>query len=613
MPAPPATAASAPTRVQRAPLRPVAVAGLTVGRADDPAEHRADVVADRALARLRRVHASADGRALEPHRHSAACGHLRRTVTATRTPAPVVGAAGGALDAATSERIERQIGSGTPLPAAVRGRMETAFGTSLGHVRVHDGAGAARDTAAVSARAFTVGNDIFLGAGQGTADPEGERVLAHEIAHVVTDGPRAQVQRVHITMETYKSLHKEENQRFLLDCGIPVTTEDYDQAVTAAILLDHDYDSRAVLAASLDDIEDQVPLLFPGLDGDLVANQIPYWIKKDPAFLGSYLREYIRRHTGIDRTDIEWGPVDKLGRGTWVKADYFGTHAEGSDAGGWNPWASALFRRGDAKSSFYVRGHLLNRHLGGPGLDYNLVPLTSRATDFGGNDANAAHSKMFEEVVKHKYALLDTVGEEAVDELVYEVTADNTARRRGATAVALRISDKVLEALNGFVTGSIGLDDSQVDQHFGAMYSATPWPATEPAPSAAQKRSIVAASVSRTWSGRPLGATVEGQRLLSTLDREGLMRWVTLVCADRGSPGATSLDELKERVVGNRSLWELEDAWVPTSITVYARWRQHGEKEEFGPAKIIVQKPDALYSPYWHARDSFIAANQEPF
>lgn len=168
--------------------QPVPVSGLTVGRVDDPAEHAADALAETALARLRRFGIPDRGpAATDAHRHDATCGHLRRAWT----PAPSsgqVGPAGGTLDHATSARIEAQAGTGAPLPTPVRRQMEAAFGTSLGHVRVHDGPDAARLAAAVSAQAFTTGRDVFFGAGQFDPDhPVGERILAHEIAHVLTE------------------------------------------------------------------------------------------------------------------------------------------------------------------------------------------------------------------------------------------------------------------------------------------------------------------------------------------------------------------------------------------------------------------------------------------
>ncbi|NLF05062.1 MAG: DUF4157 domain-containing protein [Actinomycetales bacterium] len=166
-------------RTTSAPARPAPV--LTVGRADDPMERLADSLADRVVADLD---------ASEPHRHSPGCGHLRRSVAPT--PAGAVGLEGGDLDVEASSAIEAARGGGRALPAPVRRRMEGAFGTSLGHVRVHDGPQAARLSAAMQASAFTVGSDVFFGAGQ--LDPstrEGEHVLAHELAHVVTEGPRS--------------------------------------------------------------------------------------------------------------------------------------------------------------------------------------------------------------------------------------------------------------------------------------------------------------------------------------------------------------------------------------------------------------------------------------
>jgi uncharacterized protein DUF4157 len=169
-----------PAVATEGPAAPPPVAGLTVGRADDSAEHDADRMADRALARL-----APEG----PHAHTPGCGHLRRSTVAT--PSATIGAEGGALDPESTTEIEAARGSGTPLPPAVRRRMEAGFGAGLGHVRVHDDPQAGRLSAAMSAEAFTTGSDIFFGAGRFAPEtPDGEKVLAHEIAHVLTE-PRS--------------------------------------------------------------------------------------------------------------------------------------------------------------------------------------------------------------------------------------------------------------------------------------------------------------------------------------------------------------------------------------------------------------------------------------
>jgi hypothetical protein len=64
------------------------------------------------------------------------------------------------------------------------------LGSSFGDVRIHDDADATASARAISALAFTVGNDIVFGAGRyAPAAPEGRRLLAHELIHVMQQAP----------------------------------------------------------------------------------------------------------------------------------------------------------------------------------------------------------------------------------------------------------------------------------------------------------------------------------------------------------------------------------------------------------------------------------------
>jgi hypothetical protein len=75
---------------------------------------------------------------------------------------------------------------GQALAPAVRAPFERAFSTDFGDVRVHDGGGAAASARSIDAKAFTTGSDIVFGAGHLSSDtPEGQRLLAHELTHVV--------------------------------------------------------------------------------------------------------------------------------------------------------------------------------------------------------------------------------------------------------------------------------------------------------------------------------------------------------------------------------------------------------------------------------------------
>jgi hypothetical protein len=77
-------------------------------------------------------------------------------------------------------------GGGRPLPAVQRAFMEPRFGADFSGVRVHTGGEAAQLNRAVSARAFTHGQDIFLGDGQADLESSaGQQLLAHELTHVV--------------------------------------------------------------------------------------------------------------------------------------------------------------------------------------------------------------------------------------------------------------------------------------------------------------------------------------------------------------------------------------------------------------------------------------------
>lgn len=76
--------------------------------------------------------------------------------------------------------------SGHALPAPLRKRFESSLGADLSAVRVHTGTASVRAAQAVHARAYTLGQDIHFN--RGAYDPasqEGQRVLAHEVAHTV--------------------------------------------------------------------------------------------------------------------------------------------------------------------------------------------------------------------------------------------------------------------------------------------------------------------------------------------------------------------------------------------------------------------------------------------
>jgi Domain of unknown function (DUF4157) len=75
---------------------------------------------------------------------------------------------------------------GQPLDEGTRVFMESRFGHNFAQVRVHADAQAAESARAVNALAYTVGQDIVFAAQRyAPRTGEGQRLLAHELAHVV--------------------------------------------------------------------------------------------------------------------------------------------------------------------------------------------------------------------------------------------------------------------------------------------------------------------------------------------------------------------------------------------------------------------------------------------
>ncbi len=93
---------------------------------------------------------------------------------------------GGLVHPDVEAAIAASSGRGRPLDAGVSEQIGGALGDSFGDVRVHHDDHAAALSRAVSARAFTVGRDIFFGAGEYSPQSAGGReLLTHELAHVV--------------------------------------------------------------------------------------------------------------------------------------------------------------------------------------------------------------------------------------------------------------------------------------------------------------------------------------------------------------------------------------------------------------------------------------------
>lgn len=155
---------------------------LTIGAVDDPLEREADEVANRVMRKP--VASTIEG-------PSSSVSQLQRQTEEEemlQTRSNESGRDGGKAGASGSfeTSVNAMRGGGAELPASTRDFMEPRIGSDFSHVRVHDGGQADALNRDVSARAFTVGNNIFFGSGQYQPEAEqGRHLLAHELTHVM--------------------------------------------------------------------------------------------------------------------------------------------------------------------------------------------------------------------------------------------------------------------------------------------------------------------------------------------------------------------------------------------------------------------------------------------
>jgi hypothetical protein len=100
------------------------------------------------------------------------------------------GAAGAVSPGRQSRSAGLAAGGGAPVPDALLIPAQAASGADLSSVRLHDDPAAHASARDLGALACTFGHDIWFGEGQyqpGTAS--GDRLIAHELAHTVQQGP----------------------------------------------------------------------------------------------------------------------------------------------------------------------------------------------------------------------------------------------------------------------------------------------------------------------------------------------------------------------------------------------------------------------------------------
>ncbi len=167
---------------------------LEIGDASDAFEEEADQVAERVMqVSTAGVISASPG----PVQRKCSCGGSEKCDKCREDDLLQRSAASSAKPAQGPPSVAQALREpGRRLDPAARAFMEPRFGHDFGHVRIHTGSQAASSARALHALAYTVGHDVVFGAGQyAPQSSEGQRLLAHELTHVVQQGASGVIHR----------------------------------------------------------------------------------------------------------------------------------------------------------------------------------------------------------------------------------------------------------------------------------------------------------------------------------------------------------------------------------------------------------------------------------
>jgi hypothetical protein len=172
-------------------------------------------------------------------------------------------------------------GAGTPADGALVARVGAAVGVEMPEVHVHGDDTAQAGSAAIGARAFAYGQDVFLGPGESARD---EALMAHELTHVAQQVGRAPGPQRQVAVGAADSPAERHAEQV---AGAVVAG-----APPASLLVEDEAASPVEGQMRRTDFLREVE---PVLIGAAREELGPFWSPAGCAILERYLREYARR------------------------------------------------------------------------------------------------------------------------------------------------------------------------------------------------------------------------------------------------------------------------------------------------------------------------------
>lgn len=157
-----------------------------------------------------------------------------------------------------TNRLHARKGSGSNLSGPIRAKMESSIGADFSNVRVHTDREANQMSSSIHAQAFTRGNDVYFNAGKYRPEStEGQRLLAHELTHVVQQGAAPSGK---IVQRTLGDGHDLTNPRFAGETKL-------EQAFDNEVVIKNFTEGEHVRKIQQALIDDGIPLPAFGADG----------------------------------------------------------------------------------------------------------------------------------------------------------------------------------------------------------------------------------------------------------------------------------------------------------------------------------------------------------
>jgi hypothetical protein len=487
--------------------------------------------------------------------------------------------------------------------------MEGAFGTDFGDVRIHRDRSAAILAADIHAEAFTTGSDVFIGANSATDD----HLLAHELAHVVQareSGPA--VQRMIRRKGTHFLTYADHNiPNFYARCAGEVPMKEallkswmLDQNIYEMVdfflgnVKDPDFLYVEFLAKAGLGLNDVINFLTsigapnPSAGEQAVLAFLDNVIRQIPAQLSQTISAEAQTNPGQDATsELTWKGLTAWGAGTGVELVM---HPGGLPAGSGpnsNPvWMMTVEQHhpDTNNTTLYVRGHLLNDNIGGPGLDYNMVPITGKpAKNVGANDANGEHLHAIETKAKETW---DLVRLGHILTATYRVEAQY-GRAARAESVTVRNAEQQFRAdLNSARTvieqQLLALNPMQQQAELAAVQLPKMPPGQDL--DGDTKLKMVAAHRAFQAERETVGNLIAANNplLQVVINHVGLP---LLTASADGNPNALTLHALYNKVLGNAETWEAEDRYIPLFLVCSLEWTApDGTVTKLAPAPVPI-------------------------